>query len=200
MFSYIKGILAEKAADHAVVECGGMGFKIYTSNNSLSDAKCVQGTEVTFYTYLYIKEGIMDLYGFSSKEELELFEMLISVSGVGAKGATAILSSGKPSSVALSIVTGDAAAIKKAPGIGNKTAQRIILELKDKIRNEEIVSSGTDAFESSIPIASNEREEAVNALTALGYTPGEAKTAVSKVTADINDVEGIIKEALRRLM
>lgn len=200
MFSYIKGTLAEKGIDHAVVECGGIGFKIYTSNNSLSDPHCIQGAEVVFHTYLYIKEGIMDLYGFSSKEELELFELLISVSGVGAKGAAAILSSGKPSAISLSIASGDAAAIKKAPGVGNKTAQRIILELKDKIKNEAIISGGTEAFEKFVPTASNERDEAVNALIALGYSAVEAKEAVSKVSADAMDVESILKEALRRLM
>lgn len=200
MFSYIKGILAEKGTDHAVVECGGIGFKIYTSNNSLADTKCIQGTEVLFYTYMYIKEGIMDLYGFSTKEELELFELLISVSGVGAKGAASILSAGKPSAIALGIVTGDTDLIKKASGIGNKTAQRIILELKDKIKNEDIISNGSETFEKIIPAASNEREEAANALIALGYTGAEAKSAVSKVSTDVGDVENIIKEALKRLM
>ena len=200
MFSYIKGILTDKADDYAVVECGGVGFKIYTSLNSLSDPKCVPGTEVVFHTYLYIKEGIMDLYGFSSKEELEFFELLISVSGVGAKGASAILSAFTPSKLALAIATGDAASIKKAPGVGTKTAQRIILELKDKIKNESLVSADTDAFSEVVPLASNERDEAINALVALGYSGAEAKSAVSKVPSSATDVEDIIKNALKNLM
>lgn len=200
MFSYIKGILAEKSADYVVVDCGGVGFKIYTSLYSLADSKCVQGESVIFYTYMYIKEGIMDLYGFSTREELELFENLISVSGVGAKGAVSVLSVSNPSKLALSILSGDAAEIKKASGIGNKTAQRIILELKDKIKNEDIISANTDAFSDYVPASSNERDEAVNALIALGYTASEAKSAVSKVPSGTENVEDIIKTALKNLM
>ena len=200
MISYIKGILADKATDHAVVECGGVGFKIYSSYNSLMDTKCVKGSEVVFRTHMYIKEGIMDLYGFMTAEELELFELLISVTGVGAKGALAVLSSMSPSKLSLTIATGDANAIKKAPGIGPKTAQRIILELKDKIKNESFIADPKDAFSEIVPITSNEREEAVNALVALGYSGYEAKNAVSKIPADITDVEAIIKQALKSLM
>lgn len=200
MISYIKGILVDKAADHAVVECGGVGFKIYTSFTSLSDPKCLQGSEVVFHTYMYIKEGIMDLYGFSGKDELELFELLISVTGVGAKGALSILSAMSPSKLSLCIAAGDAASIKKAPGIGNKTAQRIILELKDKIKNESFISGNTDAFAEIVPVSSNERDEAVNALIALGYSGAESKNAVSKVEASVTDVESIIKQALKALM
>lgn len=200
MISYIKGILADKAADHAVVECSGVGFKIYSSYNSLMDTKCVKGSEVVFRTHMYIKEGIMDLYGFMTAEELELFELLISVTGVGAKGALAVLSSMSPSKLSLTIATGDANAIKKAPGIGPKTAQRIILELKDKIKNESFIADPKDAFSEIVPITSNEREEAVNALVALGYSGYEAKNTVSKISADITDVEAIIKQALKSLM
>jgi len=200
MFSYIKGILTDKSDDYAVVECGGVGFKIYTSLTSLADSKCAKGSEVIFHTYMYIKEGIMDLYGFSTKEELQFFEMLISVSGVGAKGATAILSTFNPSKLALTIATGDAASIKKAPGVGTKTAQRIILELKDKIKNESLVGADVNAFSEAVPIASNERDEAVNALIALGYSGAEAKNAVSKVSSSVVDVEDIIKNALKNLM
>ena len=200
MISYIKGILADKGSDHAVVECGGVGFKIYTSYNSLMDTKCTKGSEVIFRTHMYIKEGIMDLYGFTTSEELELFELLISVTGVGAKGARAGLSSMSPSKLSLTIATGDANTIKKAPGIGQKTAQRIILELKDKIKNESFIADPKEAFSENIPVASNEREEAVNALISLGYSGYEAKNAVSKVGADAFDTETIIKQALKSLM
>ncbi len=200
MISYIKGILADKGSDHAVVDCGGVGFKIYTSYNSLMDTKCTKGSEVTFYTHMYIKEGIMDLYGFISKEELELFELLISVSGVGAKGALAVLSTMNPSKLSLTIASGDANSIKKAPGIGTKTAQRIILELKDKIKNDSLTGDFKDAFSTDVPVSTSERDEAVNALVALGYTGFEAKKAVSKVATDITDVESIIKSALKSLI
>lgn len=200
MISYIKGILADKGSDHAVVECNGVGFKIYTSHNSLMDTKCTKGSEFIFRTHMYIKEGIMDLYGFTTNEELELFELLISVTGVGAKGALAVLSSMSPSKLSLTIATGDATTIKKAPGIGQKTAQRIILELKDKIKNESFIADPNEAFSENIPAASNEREEAVNALISLGYSGYEAKSAVSKVGADALDTETIIKQALKSLM
>lgn len=200
MFSYLRGILADKASNYVVIECGGVGFKVYTSFTSITDPKCKEGSEVVFHTYLYIKEGIMDLYGFSTTEELELFELLISVSGVGAKGALAILSAMNPSKLSLVIATGDAQSIKKAPGIGAKIAQRIILELKDKIQSQSFADGGANVFSENIPVSSNDRDEAVNALIALGYTGAEAKNAVSKVSASVNDVEEIIKQALKNLL
>ncbi len=200
MLSYLKGTLADKGPNYAVIECSGVGFKVYTSYTSLTDCKCTVGSEVTFYTYLYIKEGIMDLYGFSQKEELELFELLISVNGVGAKGAIGVLSSMTPAKLSFSIISGDADSIKKAQGIGAKTAQRIILELKDKIKNESFVSNATDAFSDVVPVASTERDEAVNALISLGYSGLEAKNAVAKVQCDVTDVSDIIKHALKNLM
>ena len=200
MFSYLRGILADKSTNYAVVECGGVGFKVYTSFTSLCDPKCVQGSEVIFHTYMYIKEGIMDLYGFSTKDELELFELLISVNGVGAKGALSILSTMNPSRISLVIASGDVNSIKKAPGIGAKIAQRIVLELKDKIKSESFVDSASDAFADFVPVASGERDEAVNALVALGYSGAEAKKAVSKVDTSVSDVENIIKQALKSLM
>ncbi len=198
MISYIKGILAEKNSDNVVLECGGVGFKIYTSYTTLCDTQCVKGKEVVLRTYMYIREGIMDLYGFISSEELELFELLISVSGVGAKGAVAVLSAMNPVKLSMTIVSGDVSALKKAPGIGPKTAQRIILELKDKIKNDAFISSPADAFSEVVPATSNEREEAVNALISLGYSATEARSAVSKAGGD--NVEDIIKFALKNLM
>ena len=116
MFSYISGTIAEKTQNYAVVDVHGIGFKLYTSATSLSDPNANCGDNVTFYTFMYIKEGIMDLYGFSTKAELSMFELLISVSGVGAKGAISILSLAAPEKIAVSIVTDDAAFIKKASG------------------------------------------------------------------------------------
>ncbi len=199
MFSYIKGTLAEKCDGYAVVDVNGIGFKIYTSLCSLADTACRVGEPVTFHTYLYIKEGIMDLYGFSTRAELELFLMLISVSGVGAKGAVSILSVAPSDKISLAIVTGDTATIKSAAGIGAKTASRICLELKDKIKNESFVSNDTDAF-APLPFAANDNmSEAISALTALGYTAAEAQKAV-RGASEGDSVEDIIKKALKSLM
>lgn len=199
MFSYIKGTLAEKCDGYAVVDVHGMGFKIHTSLCSLADNACKAGEEVTFHTYLYIKEGIMDLYGFVTRAELELFLLLISVNGVGAKGALSILSVAPTDKLSLAIVTGDTATIKSAAGIGAKTASRICLELKDKIKNESFVSSETDAF-APLPFVENDNvSEAISALVALGYSAAEAQKAV-RGAADGDNVEDIIKKALKSLM
>lgn len=198
MFSYITGRVAEKGTNYAVVDVNGVGFKIFTSLNTLQDSTIQAGEKATFHTYMYIKEGIMDIYGFSTKEELTLFELLITVSGVGAKGATAVLSVANPSKLALSIVTGDIATIKQAAGIGTKTAQRISLELKDKIKNESIVSDSTDAFEPLPSSDGSARSEAISALMVLGYSANEAQKAVAAVDGAEN-VEDIVKQALKKL-
>lgn len=201
MFSYISGRLAEKNLNYAVVDVGGIGFKIYTSLTTLNDVSEEVNSKVTFYTYMYIKEGIMDLYGFSTKTELELFEMLISVSGVGAKGAAAVLSVAPTEKIALAIASGDTSVIKKAAGIGAKTAQRICLELKDKVKNESFISGNTDAFEALEQISfADEKTEAVAALCALGYSAQDAKRAVSQLDPALNKVEQIVKAALKKLM
>ena len=201
MFSYISGKLAEKNTDSVVIDVCGVGFKIYTSSASLADSSLQKGEIVTFHTYMYIKEGIMDLYGFSSKEELNLFELLISVNGVGAKGAVSILSVAPASKISLAIVSDDASLIKKASGIGPKTAQRICLELKDKIKNEAIISSGESDFEyADVAEASTARSDAVSALVVLGYTASEANKAVSAVKESFDDAESYIKHALKNLL
>ena len=196
MLGYVKGKLAEKDLTFAIVDVNGIGFKIFTSLYSLDSVNV--GDDVTFHTYLYIKEGIMDLYGFATKEELKLFELLISVSGVGAKGAIAILSVGSPSKIAVAIATSDINLIKSASGIGPKIAQRIALELKDKISNEEL-SHGI--VQDDVPVISKgAKNEAVSALMVLGYSKSEAEKAVSGAKCDSDDVEEIIKAALKALM
>ena len=196
MLGYVKGKLAEKDLTFAIVDVNGIGFKIFTSLYSLESVNV--GDDVTFHTYLYIKEGIMDLYGFATKEELKLFELLISVSGVGAKGAIAILSVGSPSKIAVAIATSDINLIKSASGIGPKIAQRIALELKDKISNEELSHGIT---QDDVPVVSKgAKNEAVSALMVLGYSKGEAEKAVSGAKCETDDVEEIIKAALKALM
>lgn len=201
MFSYLKGFLAQKGQNYVVIDVSGVGFKVYTSMTSLEGiAAKNENDPVTFYTYLYIKEGIMDLYGFSTQEELNMFELLISVSGVGAKGAIAILSSLTPQKLAVSLVTNDVSSIKKASGIGPKTAQRIILELKDKIKNEELTASAENGgISEEIPLTSS-RAEAISALMVLGYSKFEAERAVSKIDTSLTETEDIIKAALKALI
>lgn len=200
MFSYIKGTVAEKSDGVIVLDVNGIGFKIYTSQCTIADTNCKVGDVATLHTYMYIKEGIMDLYGFSTRGELELFLLLISVNGVGAKGAVSILSVAPWEKISLSIVTDDVATIKQAAGIGAKTAQRICLELKDKIKNESFVSQNTDAFSEIIPTETgNALSEAVSALVALGYSSQEAQKAVRGASAS-DTVEDIIKTALKSLM
>lgn len=195
MFGYIRGKVVEKELSFAIVDVHGVGFKIYTSQHSLSLLKTEQ--EATLYTFLYIKEGIMDLYGFSTKEELSMFEMLISVSGVGAKGAISILSVGSPSKIAAAVVTNDVKTIKSAQGIGPKIAQRIVLELKDKIKNEDL-TSGIETYEVSLD--TDEKSEAVKALMVLGYSKNEAQKAISKIDSSITDLEEMIKAGLKTLL
>lgn len=201
MFSYLKGFLTQKGQNFVVIDVSGIGFKVYTSLTSLQSIGAnAENTPVTFYTYMYIKEGIMDLYGFSTAEELNMFELLISVSGVGAKGAIAILSSLTPQKLAVSLVTNDVSSIKKASGIGPKTAQRIILELKDKIKNEELVAAQEDTSISDGISLTDAHSEAVSALIVLGYSKIEAENAVTKAPKDLNNAEDIIKAALKALI
>lgn len=195
MFGYIRGKIVSKELSYVISDVNGVGFKIYSSVNSISALKINE--EATLYTYLYIKEGIMDLYGFATEEELSMFEMLISVSGVGAKGAIAILSIGSPSKIAVALVTNDVKTIKSAQGIGPKIAQRIILELKDKIKNEDLT---LQSEESEQVIDTDLKQEAVKALMVLGYSKNEAQRAVSKADSSITDLEELIKAALKAVL
>ena len=190
MYDYIKGKLARKAENYAVVEANGVGYKIITTKSSLANVK---DGEVIFYTYLYVREDIFDLYGFSTTEERAAFELLISVNGVGPKAAIAILSCVTASELAIAIVTNQPKVITVAQGVGNKMAQKIILELKDKIKNQDIKSSDYSA--APIP----EEDDAINALVALGYNQAEIITALRDVPAEFT-VEGKIKYGLKNLM
>ena len=190
MYDYIKGKLARKAENYAVVEANGVGYKIITTQSSLANIK---DGEVIFYTYLYVREDIFDLYGFSTTEERSAFELLISVSGVGPKAAVAILSCVTASELAIAIVTNQPKTITAAQGVGNKMAQKIILELKDKIKNQDIKPSNYSA--APVP----EEDDTVNALVALGYNQAEIITALRDVPAEYS-VEEKIKYGLKNLM
>ncbi len=194
MYYYIKGTLIKKTETFAVVDAGGIGYMMNISLATMNSLGRV-GDEVTMYTYLVVREDVMELCGFSTVEEKEMFLKLIGVSGVGPKAAMAILSIATPMQLATAIITNDEKTITKAQGVGPKVAQRVILELKDKIDKSVL----DIAHEPVMNEESASRSEAMNALMVLGYSAEDAKRAVSKTDADLN-VEEIIKKALILLM
>ncbi len=193
MIAYIKGAVEFKSGDFAVVECGGIGYKVNMPLSQLNTMPPV-GTEVKVFTYMYIREDILDLYGFMTEEALRTFEMLISVNGVGPKAANAILSALEPTSLAAAISGGDYKSISQAQGIGPKTAQRIVLELKDKIGKAPV--GMTDVI---TPVKeSNAVNEAISALVALGYSYNESKSALAG--SEGSTTEELVKYGLKMLM
>ncbi|KNY28258.1 Holliday junction branch migration protein RuvA [Pseudobacteroides cellulosolvens] len=200
MIAYIKGTLEIKSNDYMIVDVNGIGYRINTSITSIEKAGAI-GDGVKVYTHLYVREDIMSLYGFITREELNLFEMLISVSGVGPKAALAVISSVPVTKFGLAVITDDVKALTKAPGIGNKMAQRIILELKDKIKKEQLVETAVGDTGLEGGRSDNGRAgEAISALIVLGYTPLEASKAVNSVYSEEMDLESIVKNALKSLM
>jgi len=194
MYYYIKGELVLKQDNFAVVDNNGVGYKIYTSALSLEGIGV--GDDVTFYTYLYVREDIFDIYGFTKNDELTMFLHLLSVSGVGPKAALAILSTLTPNQLVLAVMTNDAKALTKANGVGSKMAQRVILELSGKLKNSEILPD--ESIPENVTLDTS-AVEAVSALTVLGYSQAEAKKAVSKVDPTLG-VEEIVRKALAHLM
>lgn len=180
----------------AVVECSGVGYRCQTSRATLASLPPL-GSQVRLYTYLHVREDTMSLYGFFDIDELNCFKLLISVSGVGPKVGLAILSEISSDQVALYITTGDTKSLTKAPGVGMKTAQRIVLELKDKIAST-IVNKDIASISKSIDDSNDNISQAINALVVLGYSQSEAAVAVSKLDGSIS-VEELIKKALLAL-
>lgn len=201
MYAYIKGELAEKNIDHIVVETGGIGYLIYVPAQSI-DYLPDEGDQIKVYTYLYIREDAMVLYGFLTKDDLEIFKMLITVSGIGPKGGLGILSTLSADDLRFAILSGDSKTISKAPGIGAKTAQRVIIDLKDKMSLEEAfekkLENNADGVQKTLN--SSIKNDAVLALSALGYSSAESLKAVSKVDiTDDMDVEDVLKLALKNM-
>lgn len=196
MYYYIKGKLALRGENYIVIDAHGVGYMIYTSLNTIQNVG-VQGSEVTVYTYLNVREDAHELYGFATLEEKTLFMQLLSVSGVGAKVALSVLSVLTPAAFAQAVIFDDIKAITKAPGVGPKVAKRIVLELKDKIKKVDIEAGGK--AESINEAGSDSRSEAISALLVLGYSITDAQSAVAGIDASLN-VEEIIKQALVRLM
>lgn len=199
MLYYISGILALKNESFAVIDAGGIGYKLFASTKTLETLGDT-GSEAKLFTYTNFKASadIFDLYGFATTEELELFEMIIGVSRVGAKTAIALLSNISPSKFALCVVTNDYKYIaSKTPGLGAKGAERIVLELKDKFKGIDIGDISTDDVVEVYHGGDTEADEAISALMVLGYSAQEAKRAVSGTKGSVED---IVKEALKKLM
>lgn len=200
MYAYFKGKLAYIGEDSIILDVHDVGYRILVSHASMICLPPV-GSEVQLYTYTSVREDAIWLYGFLTLADLEIFKKCITVSGIGPKGGMALLSVMDADALRYAIVSGDAKAIAKAPGIGAKTAQRLILELKDKISVEEVLT-GTDvgAARASVSFKDENSREAVEALIALGYTQTESMKAVSQVegAADM-DVELLLKAALKNL-
>ena len=194
MFAYIKGKLAIKSTDYVVIDVGGVGYKIFAPISTINKLGEI-GSEAMVHTHYHVREDNISLYGFATAEELRMFELLIGVSGVGAKSANTILANISPSKFALSVITNDVKELTKLPGIGAKSAQRIILELKDKLKTEESISAG-DVITETIQVGNDNLSEAIAALQVLGYPQREAAKAVASVNAEGLSVEDIIKKAL----
>ncbi|MBR3865335.1 MAG: Holliday junction branch migration protein RuvA [Clostridia bacterium] len=194
MFYFIKGKAEIVEPNLVVIDAGGVGYAINTSTTSAANTK--RGEQTIFYTYLHVREDIFELYGFASKAELNCFKQLISVSGVGPKAALAILGTITPEKLSLCIVTGDEKALCAAPGVGKKLAQRVILELKDKITA--VQTEGTE-LPTEIVGAADNLEDALSALIALGYQRHAAAVALKGLEKKGFTTEELIREALKKL-
>ena len=201
LFYYLNGTIAAMEGNLAVVDCGGVGYACYTTSYTQSQLRVGQPQKL--YTYCSIREDAFDIFGFATKEERSCFERLLSVSGVGPKAALAILSSTTPDRFTLAVVTGDEKALTAAPGIGKKLAQRIILELKDKLAKES-AATGLDFSGSSGAVSTaaftNKATEAAQALAVLGYTSAEVAQALKGVDVENLPLEEIIRQSLKKMV
>lgn len=198
MFYYVNGTVAEIEAGLAVIDCSGVGYACATTNYTLSQLK--KGERAKLYTYLNVREDAMEMFGFASQSELRSFKMLIGVSGVGPKAALSILSSTTPQQLSMAVVMGDEKALTAAPGIGKKIAQRIILELKDKLIKEQGGSEAGSGAAAAMPAQNNKAGEAAAALAVLGYGSQEISTALKGIDMDALPLEEIIRQALKKMV
>ena len=206
MFYYISGKLAHLDPSFAVVDAGGVGYKLTISGTTYADMPphltVQEPPTVKLFTYMSVREDGVELFGFSKEEELSSFKMLITVSGVGPKAAISILTQMTPQKLSVAICTDDKKAIAKANGIGPKTAARIVLELKDKLQKETVFDADTlDEVESFIDnSSSSKRKDAEDALTVLGYSRSEAANALKPIDTEALELDDIIRLALKKLM
>jgi Holliday junction DNA helicase RuvA len=198
VFYYLKGTVGHLAPNLAVLDCGGVGFACHTTSYTLSYLKV--GEEAKLYTYLNVREDAMELFGFATDNERSCFQMLIGISGVGPKAALSILSSTTPEGLATAIITGNEKALTVAQGIGKKIAQRIILELKDKLAKGQLPTEGEQGGVAVTVIPQDKASEASAALAVLGYGPGEISVALKGMDLEALSLEEIVRQALRRMM
>ena len=200
MFYYVDGTVSVLQQGIAVIDCGGVGYACHASQNTIGKLKT--GEKARLLTWLNVREGVFELYGFIDEEEKSCFEMMIGVSGVGPKAALSILSVAPPDRLALSIITGDEKMLTQAPGIGKKIAQRIVLELRDKMSKEQLESAGSSAPAVAAESAGgvNHTQEAVAALMVLGYTQAEALHAMKGIDAAGLEADEIIRQCLKKLV
>ena len=203
MISFIRGLVADTTENSVILEAGGIGYEIFMTGSSIEQASRSEG-KVKIHTYFHVREDAMQLYGFATRDDLRVFKLLLGVNGIGPKAGLGILSALSADDLRFAVLADDAAAIAKAPGIGKKTAQKLILELKDKLDLE-------DAFEQKLANQSvagipetegdNQLQEAVQALVVLGYPNTDALRAVKKVEgAETMDVETLLKAALKKMI
>lgn len=196
MLAYIKGTVVSIQEDLLILENNQIGYNIRITGQTASLLPGI-GKEVQIYTYLYVKEDAMLLYGFLSMDDLDFFKLLLTVNGIGPKGGLSVLNAMSPNELRMAIISGDVKAIAKAPGIGNKTAQRIILDLKDKCKIEDMVES-TMATDTVVTGNTGVKQEAIEALVALGYSSSDAVKAVNPIViTEETDTETVLKQALR---
>ena len=203
MLAYIKGELTAKARGYIVIDVGGLGYKVFMSDLAMQNIGKI-GDTVKVHTYYRVMEDDISIFGFNTQEELRLFELLISVSGVGAKTAITMLGTIEPSDFAIAIISNDINTLKKLPGIGAKTAQRIVLELKDKLKKERQIEELSIVSSKSIDIKKaiekdSKVEEAFTALQVLGYNSKEIEKAMEKINTEDLSLEEIIKAGLKEL-
>lgn len=200
MFYYVSGTVAHVEQYLAVIDCGGVGYACKTTSTTISQLQVGKASKL--YTYLHVGEGIFDLYGFATQGELGSFKQLIGVSGVGPKAALAILSVCTPQGLAMAVITGDEKALIAAPGIGKKIAQRVILELKDKLAGEDAMgaSSGKGGAAIAAAVPHSKRSEAQAALAVLGYGSAEIAAVLKDIDMDALPLEDIIRQALKKMM
>lgn len=198
MFYSLTGEVVFKDEQIVALSCGGVAFKCFATRNTL--ARVNEGESITLYTHLNVREDALDLFGFYGKDELEAFKLLTSVSGVGPKAGLAILSELTPDEFALAVASGDSKAISRANGVGAKIAQRIIMELKDKISGVSFVSEENSIVSNAVKATNtmSNTKEAIEALVALGYSQSEASVAVSKLSPDLS-TDDLIRNALKNM-
>ncbi len=194
MFAYIKGTLEMKFENYVVIDVGGIGYKIFMSDRTIEELGSI-GDIVKVHTHYHVREDDISLYGFKTNEELKMFELLLGVSGIGAKSAINMLSNITPSSFALAVITNDTSKLVKIPGIGAKSAARIVLELKDKLKTAEGIQKENNQIAEAIE-DDNKQAEAISALQVLGYNRKEIEKALEKIDKESLSLEDIIRKGL----